>query len=691
MSRRFVVGVAVAAMAAMAACGTPTGLPDQFADARPGAADAEPTDAEEAGFHVQYADPDHGPYAGATEIQVRGNGFADGDEVWIGGRQAFEVEVIDSRRLRVVTPPGEPGPADLEVRHADGVAAVRTGGFTFDSLAIDPPSGSTAGNTFITITGLGTDFAAGTTALLDGVPILGLQILDGQRMTGYTPPGTLGDAELVVTTATTAHDIDRAYTYFTTGDPFAGGFSGGPIDGVLNVVVLDNWTKDGLPGAYVVVGDPATSAHQGVTDALGQITFSGDDLVGPVTVTTTAAGFEVATFACFDATNVTIWLRSPPPPPSGGPGSAGPVDGEIHGHVLFGDATGLGSPVWDLVPEPRTATEKKRIYVTTSAPTMFSSPRAPLAPIDYEFDPDRVAWEFSVTSRPGAYAIVALAGLYDTALDPTGDGVHGFEPFAMGVTRGVLVGPNESVTNIDVVVNIPLDAAAHLTLDDPPPLHTPGWLGPTEYSIKSFMDLGGDGAIMFGRHGLPFVQDLPPPGQIDLPPGVTDVLIDKAPPRFGTIGNASYTFQVGAFTGGLNPYSVRIERGVPSLGALEIGDFVGVPRAIDPAPDGTAATRHLEFVNENETHPATFHLHSLITEAGLPVWRGITCGGLHDYALPDLTAAGFPNWPPSGERLIWTMYSIDAVGDDYDQFTYRWLGATYWTGYAADAGFATFP
>lgn len=685
----------VAVVCALAACGTPTSGDDP-PDARPGGgtADAEPADAEPAGFRVQYADPDHGPFRGETEITVRGNDFADGDTVWIGGRQALEVEWIDSRRLRVITPPGDPGDADIEVRHAGGESASRADAFTYDALAIDPPSGSTAGNTFVTITGLGTDFADGTLALLDGVPLLNVDVLGATRLTGYTPPGTLGDAELVVTTATTVHEVDRAFTYYTTGDPFAGGFSGGPIDGVLNVVVLDNWTKNGLPGAYVVVGDPATSPHQGLTDALGQITFSGDDLVGPVTVTTTKQGFEVATFACFDAENVTIWLRSPlpPPDPNPGPGSVGPVDGEIHGHVMFGDATGLGTPVWDLIPEPRTATERKRIYVTTSAPTMFSSPRPPLAPIDYEFDPDRVAWEFSVTSRPGAYAVVALAGLYDEALDPTGQGVHGFEPYALGVTRGVLVGPDESVTNIDVVVNIPLDAAANLELVDPPPLGTPGWLGPTEYTIKSLVDLGGDGAILFGNHGLPFVADLPPPGVVTLPPGTTEILIDHAPPRFGTIGDASYTFQVGAYTGGYNPYSVRIERGVPALGAVEIGDFIGVPRPLDPPPGGVASTRRVHFENEADDDDPTFHLHSLIdATTGAPVWRAITCGGLRDYALPDLSTAGFPDWPTPGAQLVWTMYSIDAVGGDYDQFTYRWLGATYWTGYAADAVYATYP
>ncbi len=683
----------VALACALAACGNPT-PPEGDPDARPGSPDAEPADAELAGFRVQYADPDHGPFRGATEITVRGNDFADGDEVRIGGRVALEVEFIDSRRLRVVTPAGEPGDAEIEVRHAGGETAVKDDAFTYDALAIDPPSGSTAGNTFVTITGLGTDFADGTTATLDGVPLLGVNVLGAQTMTGYTPPGTLGDAELVVTTPTTQHDIERAYTYYTTGDPFAGGFSGPPINGAVNVVVLDNWTKNGLPGAYVVIGDPATSAYQGVTDNLGQITFSGADLVGPVTVSATHEGFEVATFACFDAQNVTIWLRSPfpPPNPNPGPGSAGPADGEIHGHVMFGDATGLGTPVWDLIPEPRTATEKKRIYVTTSAATMFSTPRPPLAPIDYEFDPDRVAWEFSVSSRPGAFAVVALAGLYDSALDPAGDGVHGFEAYALGVTRGVLVGPGESVTDVDVIVNIPLDGAAHISLDDPPPLNTPGWTGPNGYQVKSVVDLGGDGAIIFGNHGLPYVSDLPPPGTENFPDGETELVLDRAPPRFGTIGDASYTFQVGAFSNGYNPYSIRIARGIEALGAVEIGDFLGVPRALDPPPNGVATERRVYFENEAISRPPTYHLHSLTSATtGDPVWRGITCGEMRDFDLPDLSSAGFPNWPPSGEQLVWTMYSVDVVGNDYNQFTYRWLGATYWDGYAADVVLATYP
>ena len=51
----------------------------------------------------------------------------------------------------------------------------------------------------------------------------------------------------------------------------------------------------------------------------------------------------------------------------------GPQSAHILGHIVFGDATGLGSPVWNLVPEPRSADEVKRIYVSTAARSIFSS------------------------------------------------------------------------------------------------------------------------------------------------------------------------------------------------------------------------------------------------------------------------------------------------------------------------------
>ena len=675
-------------LALAGACGAPAAhdpLDAAPADDGTPATDAA-GDAGGATFFVQYADPDHGPFRGNTTVTIRGGGFRESDEVWIGGRLVLGQRFIDSRRFEVLTPPGDPGVATVEVRRGGG-GAHRDMAFTYDALALDPPSGSVAGGTFVTITGFGTDFADPAVVLFDGVPATGVTVLNAQRLTAFAPPGIAGDASVTVRTPADQYQADRAYTYFTTGDPFAGGFSGGHLAGTLNVVVLDQNTKDGIPGAFVAVGDPNTTPYRGTTDALGQITFSGPDLVGPQTVTAYAADHEVGSFHCFDAANVTLWLRTPIPPPDSGPPPIGPDGAHVRGHVVFGDGVGLGSPCWNLVPEPRTPTEKKRIYVTTASSSITGAPAPPLAPIDYSFDPARLAWPYEVSARPGALAVVAVAGLYDPARDPSGTGYDGFEPFAVGVARGVLVGPGEDKTGVDIVVDVPLDSALRVQLADPPALHTPGQRGPTTYVFRGGVDLGGEGLVHFGRHGL-----WPPsgaqllPGETQFPDGATALTVGAIPALTRALGDGSYAMTAGAYTdGGGPPFSVRVVRGVTATAApLVIGDFLPVPRAADPPSNGAATRRHVALTSEPPAHAVpTFRLHMLSDAMGNPVWRGITCGDLTDVTLPDLSSIGV-SYPAPGEPMTWVSWAITTPGS-YDTFSYRWLGSAYWRAYASDA------
>ncbi len=79
----------VLVLAVIAACSAPPGK-DAIDAAPPGdgtAATDAPTDAATPTFFVQYADPDHGPFRGGTIATIRGGGFRESDEVWIGGRR----------------------------------------------------------------------------------------------------------------------------------------------------------------------------------------------------------------------------------------------------------------------------------------------------------------------------------------------------------------------------------------------------------------------------------------------------------------------------------------------------------------------------------------------------------------------------------------------------------------------------
>lgn len=676
------------------ACGQPPA--DDPVDAAPGdgaaAVDAA-IDAASPGFLIQYADPDHGPFRGGTLATIRGQGFRESDQVWIGGRLVLGQRYIDSRRFEILTPPGEPGEATIEVRRAGG-GVERARAFTYDPIAIDPPSGSVAGGTFVTITGLGTDFGPGTTVRFDGLPLSGLTVVSPQQLTGYAPPGVAGDADVEVTVpGVGGFRAGRAYTYFTTGDPFSGGLSGGPLNGTLNVVILDQNTKDGIPGAFVAVGDPATTAYRGTTDALGQITFSGPDLIGPVTVVATAEEHEVASFHCVEAANVTMWLRSPLPPPDLGPPPVGVSGATIRGHVVFGDGVGLGSPLWNLVPEPRTITERKRLYVTTAAGSLTGGPAPPTRFIDYQYDPEQLAWPYEVGARPGALAVVAIAGLYDSARDPDGNGREGFEPFATGVARGVLVGPGEDKTGVDVVVNVPLDAALRVHLVDPPALNTPGERGPTQRIFRGGVDLGGEGLIHFGRHGLsqPNADGLVP-GEVRFAGSDADLTVRSIPALARGVADGTYAMSVGAYAdGGAPPFSVRVVRGVSDTNApIAIGDFLPVPRAVDPTLTTTATGRRLVLGGEPPARGVpTFRLHTLSDAVGNPVWRGVTCGEQTTVDLPDLSSIGV-TYPPQGEPVTWVSWAISTAGS-YDTFSYRWFGSAYWRAYATDAWTVQFP
>ena len=410
-------------------------------------------------------------------------------------------------------------------------------------------------------------------------------------------------------------------------------------------------------------------------------------------MTASKGGYETSSFVTYDARDITIFLV-PPAQPGTGPFPPGRQVGHIFGHVLFGDATGIGSSHWNLVPEPRTPTEVKRAYVVTTVSTIYSGAYPPSAPIDYHYDPAVSAWSFDMVSRPAALAVVAIAGLYDPARDPSGLGVTGFEPFAMGVTRGILVGPGQDVFDIDVVVNIPLDAAMRVDLDEPPALNTFPWPGPTHYELVPFLDFGGEGVVVMNKGPVPLVPAPEPEANVYMfPDGEQNALLSGMAPLVGNLADASYTLAAGAYSaGGGNPFSVRIVRGVTDLGEpIVISDFLGMPRPTDPFPGTVGTGLGLHFRPEGPSMgEATFNMHILSTADGTALFRIFTRGDVFDVDLPNLTGAGFPPTPAYTD-VAWFFYRITIPGLSFDQFNYGHLNENYWSAYAADAYYVQFP
>lgn len=643
---------------------------------------------------IEYLDPDHGPFSGGTQVTLRGRGFTAGMDVSFGGRsvEPLYLKVVDDRRAVLVTPPGDPGPATVGVKSDKGEASLADA-FSYEAIHVEPASGSVAGGTYVRVNGFGTKFAEGDIVTFDGWSLVDAVVVNNQQIAGYTPPGVAGAADVAVSGTAGTITAEDAFRYQNTTNVFEGGLAGGTIGGVVNITVVDAETRDGIAEAFVAVDDPVTTDLRGTTDPFGQIAFSRPVFTGPITITAAKDGYQTGSFVHFDAQDVTIFLlRIPPPvPPMPGdppPPPPGAQVGFIEGAVQFGNFTGVGTTNWDLVPAPRTPTESKRAMVFTTDLDPFTGrivePGAG-GIVDY-IDDGRTSWEFSIFAYPSALAVVAVAGLYDSAIDP--DGEDGPEPpgvfqgFAMGVARGVIVGPGDVVKNVSVIINIPLDTALHIQLDNAPRLDVPGYWGPSEYTAQAFIDLGGEGVISL------------PGSFVTYEYGKTSAVLPGMAPLSYSIADGSYTLIAGATSiFGLSPYSYRIVHGVTELGGpVIIDDFLGVPRPLDPKDYVTASRQHLQFkLEEGPTGTPTLFLHVLFDGNTFDrIWDMVTEHRQFDVEIPDMQAAA--GLKPLPLDAYWILRAVKVPGLSINNFHYGHLyNPNYWSAYAQDSWFVSFP
>ena len=482
---------------------------------------------------------------------------------------------------------------------------------------------------------------------------------------------------VAIKTGTVIATAPKAFTYYTTSDPIFGGLGGARLAGNLNVTVIDAISGNLVDNASVFAGDPLTTSHRGLTDAMGQIVFSGPDLVGKQTVTAAKTMYETQSVVSFDAQDVTIFLVPIPPPPQPGTLPPGRFASIIDGSISFGGATGVGTTTWDLVPDPRTPTEHKVAHVFTTNSDIFSPNISPGlgANINYvaNLSPAPRSWSYRIVARPGALAVIAVAGLEDSDTKQ-------FTPFAMGVHRNVVTGPGENAVGIDISVDLPLDVALSVDLKNPPALRT---LGPDGYEVDAYVDLGGEGVIVM-------------PGSAALVlPGSHLAVIGNQPPILRTLSDSSYTIVAKAETGldptmpgsGGPPESVRVLTGVTDVTRpIEVDGWHGVPHAIDPIDGGTASGRKLVWAPDGGQAIGTFNFMVLETlgSPSVPVWRFVSRGDVFSVDMPDLRTinATLPDVPPPPEDLFWAVYSVTVPGVTFDQFTYNQLNQKYWSAHA---------
>ena len=644
--------------------------------------------------------PNHGPFTGGTEVTLRGRGFTDGLTVHFGDHlvDPVDVELVDDNRISVVTPAGNPGAVDVTITTADDDEVSLADGYTYDGWYIDPASGSVAGGTLVRLVGMRADFPEDGEITFDGAEATDVTWISSDEMTCRTPAGMVGAADVVVGSGDDALVLYGGFTYFDSSDPRNGGLGGGPIEGTIDVTVLEGIARTPLPDSFVILGTDAETTFRGRTDAAGRITFSDPDLSGRQTITAGHAPidvydeegellgqtlFESTTITEFDARSVTILLEPIPPPQPGAP-PPGRRGGYIEGELLFEHQGEFGPYEWAIVPEPEDD-EIKVAFVYTTQSSVRSSRIEPGAEGKVLNTPEYIGingYRFRIYAAPGTVAVYAFAGLARVSNpDEPLNTIIDFVPYAMGLTRGVVVGPDETVRGINVLMTRQMSETVEVELQNAPVADDSGT--PNTYIVDVYLDVGAEGFISRPETQLrasnPFVPfDFP--GWVDLS---------------GNLAEASYTIVAGAWTtrGGSdeeqNPYSVVYRAGVTEISSpVVIDEFLAVPRAQSPRPGAVVEDRRMSWTAEGENTP-DFSVATLTVPSGVvpvPFWMVVLRGGETSYELPDLAAMmeEMPEDPRSD--LNWQVWSFSVdEGFDYDSWSYRYLYSRYWSAYAVDS------
>ncbi|MFC1482363.1 IPT/TIG domain-containing protein, partial [Myxococcota bacterium] len=539
----------------------------------------------------------------------------------------------------------------------------------YDRLSVDPPSGSTAGGTFVRIRGADTSFTADDAVFIGDEPLLEPTFVSATLITGRTPSHAPGPKTVRVEGLAETVTAPEAFTYFDSADPINGGFGGGPIQGEVNIVVLDAYTDEPVADAYVLMGADASSPYQAVTDGTGRVTFSAPGLTGPQMITVAAVDYERVSVIAFDARDVTLFLTPfVPPNPGTIPGQSWSL---VNGLVTFGGVEfGQGCDFSQMVPEPvEGETRVIKVYQTVGDYDYTTSTPGEGGTI-YEGTECITGYGYWIYARPGSYAVYALAGIEE---DATG----AFTPHALGIARNLLSGPDQTLNDVNITIDFPLDRDISFDLSEAPPLDPA--MGPVGYSVSVFIDLGGDGFIVRSDTKRSVTETIDP------------VLVDRLPHLTRGLSDGTYTAFIEAHNNGSYPYSkVYLSPVQPSSNPVLVDTWLGIPVAVDPEEGGEPTTNRMIWTADGDE--PTFNLVVIRTfPDGDPYWQLLVNGAVDQFVLPDLYGLG-PGLDghPAG-MMYWHIIPITVLGMDFNDFSYRYFNDRYWSATAGDGFTFSFP
>ena len=679
----YVPAMILAAGVALAACSTPE--PEASTYKVPGSdADVQIPDTgpdrsvldanTAAGLTLTGVKPTHGPFVGGNKVTLGGSGFSASCKVQIGGKniQVGQSKLVSGAAFAVTAPAGKPGAADVQITCGSDKAVLKDA-YTYDAVYMTPSSGPTAGGTLVEIFGTGTTFAAGMKLSLGGKVMTEVSVIGATSARAKTPPNSRGDVDLVVGSGSSSVTVKDAFNYYVSTSPKAGGLGGGPIAGTLTISVLDATSRAPIESAAVVVSAAGQKLHSGLTNTSGVLVFAKTGLIGPVNVTAGKSTYESTTVVDMDARDVTILLFKISPP-SSGPGGPGLLAAQVQGNVVFGGSTGVGTSAWKIVPEPKTD-EVKRAYIYRSLASIGAelTETSKVPYVDHDPTSSATTWPYKLTVSPGMMAVYAVAGLYNKTSST-------FVPYAMGVTRGVVVGPGGMTQNVDIVVQAPLSRTITLQLKDVPS-------SSKMHHVRLGIDLGAEGFIVRG--------DMETSGTTSVPASIT---FNRLPPfNYQGLTDASWAVDVALDGGGTKaspslPYVRGTSRSMKAASdTLVMDKFVGPASLDDPVQGQYLQNSTLKWTPTGAPAQLIVTLVVAYSVPPTPVWRIISPGDATSVTLPDPKTAGLNDWTP-GKLHIWAQWMIHLhPGYDFDKFTYDHLSSYYWDRWSQQQSYFQLP
>jgi hypothetical protein len=167
------------------------------------------------GLVIDAFDPRTGPTTGGTRFILTGAGFSADTLVYVDGQLAERIDLVDAFTIYGVTPPGSAGQVDVKVADTESqdlLAAAFTYVAPVTISSVEPNRSPTEGGAPLIVTGTG--FTADAQVSIGGRLGMQTRFINDTRLELLAPAGSVGPADLRVTTRNDSVSLADGFSYF---------------------------------------------------------------------------------------------------------------------------------------------------------------------------------------------------------------------------------------------------------------------------------------------------------------------------------------------------------------------------------------------------------------------------------------------------------------------------------------------